>query len=79
MIKLSKKSQVSLEMALTFFVFGLFILGLITVSVWLNVQVVGRQNAYENTRISAATTGAGLTYPVYTPGSLTESDVIFAE
>jgi len=72
-------AQATLEMVITFFVFGLFFLGLIAIWLWSDIQIVGRQQSYESTRISAGTTGAGLTYPVYTPKQLTDRDIILQD
>lgn len=70
------KAQVVLELAITFIVFCLFILGIINIWVWGNAQVAGRNNKYENTRISAGSSSSPGEWPVYRPKKLEKDWVI---
>lgn len=73
-----KKSQVTLELAVTFIVFCLFILGIINIFVWGNAQVVGRSKNYESDRVQAGSSQPGK-WPSYTPSSLEEDEVILSD
>lgn len=71
-----RKGQVFLELAVTFIVFCLFILGIINIWVWGHAQIAGRNNRYESTRQVAGSSSPG--QPAgYSPSVLREADVIF--
>jgi hypothetical protein len=71
-----KKTQVALELAVTFIVFCLFLLGIINIWVWGHAQIAGRNNSYESSRLPAGSSSPGQEAG-YTPGSLNEDSVIF--
>jgi len=77
MIKILK-SQVMLELSMVFFIFCLFILGIIGIWVWSNAQIVGRQSNYKETRLASGSSNPGQ-WPVYTPSTLPEDYVILKE
>ncbi|MCF7875373.1 MAG: hypothetical protein K9L99_05890 [Candidatus Omnitrophica bacterium] len=70
-----KKSQTTLELAVTFIAFCAFILGIINIWVWGHAQIAGRNNSYEVSRTVAGSDSPG--QPAgYNPSSLTEDEVI---
>jgi hypothetical protein len=70
-----KKSQVTLELAVTFIVFCAFVLGIINIWVWSHAQIAGRSKSYDSSRLAAGSSSPG--QPAgYNPSSLTENEVI---
>ncbi len=76
-MKLIKKTEVTLELAVTFVVFCLFILGIINIWVWGHAQIAGRSNSYEQSRREAGNQDPGRPAG-YNPSSLTEEEVILS-
>ncbi len=58
-LKTLKKGQSSLEMAIAFVAVFILLLGSARIFVWLNQRMVTRQEAYEQTRIAAASNQPG--------------------
>ncbi|MCF7917004.1 MAG: pilus assembly protein [Candidatus Omnitrophica bacterium] len=70
-----KKTQVTLELALTFVVFCLFLLGIINIWIWGHAQIVGRNKGYEEDRLTSGSAQPGK-WRSYTPKKLEEDWVI---
>lgn len=88
MVKLSEekkhgaiqKSQVMLELVVGFVIICIFLIGIINLWVWADLQMVGRQIEYDRTRKSSATlrpdTYGNKVYPVYDVKELNETWVV---
>jgi Flp pilus assembly protein TadG len=74
----NKRGQGTLEMSVVFVLSVLLIGGIVNIWLWLNNQIVTRQIAYNNSRVTAGTSADSYTlmWPVYTPPALTEDKVI---
>jgi hypothetical protein len=70
-----KKTQVTLELAVTFITFCLLILGIVNIWVWGHAQIAGRSSGYEEDRLISGSADPGR-WPSYTPKTLEEDWVI---
>lgn len=83
------KAQGMLEAAIALIIIILFLGGIIKIWFWANNQIVQRQVRYNETRVAAGTStdeyklndpnptyGSPHPWPVYTPDSLTEEEVL---
>lgn len=83
------KAQGTLETVISFIIIILFLGGIIKIWFWANNQIVQRQVRYNDTRVGAGhssdtyklndpnpTQGPPHPWPVYTPESLTEEEVL---
>ena len=81
LLKVSR-SQAVLETSIIFVMAILFLLGIIKIWVWAEAQIIGRQIAYNNSRVEAGTVYGEdveekpLCWPVYEPTQLEEDWVI---
>jgi hypothetical protein len=73
-----RKTQIMLELVVTFIVFCAFILGIINIWVWGHAQIVGRNSSYEGTRLIAGSSSPGQ-QAGYSPSSITEDEVILSD
>lgn len=77
---LKKKAQSTLETVIVFITIILFLGGIIKIWFWANKQIVQRQVRYNASRVAAGTSSDTYKlsdyWPVYTPDSLTEEEVL---
>ena len=74
----NQRGQSTLETAVVLFMLVLFLGSVTNIWLWMNNQIVKRQVQYNATRVAAGTSSNTykVVWPVYTPDSLTESEVI---
>jgi len=74
----NRRGQSTLETAIAFIIIVILFGGILKIWFWANNQIIDRQLRFNDSRVAAGTSTDTYTlqWPVYTPPSLSEDDVL---